>query len=95
MPRNCHECKETKGLKAIQVPYCDDPEHNHGDWSSACICQSCYSICSCEEDSHAIEDCLEDPECPNHKKTKAYWNNWDHYDYHWKLKKQYLSLEGN
>ena len=89
--RKCHDCGETKALKQINVAYCDDDTHSHeknGYMSS--ICQSCYVICSCgigEEDNHSVDDCLQEPDCPNHKLTKDLCENWDNYNYHWNLKK--------
>lgn len=99
--RKCHECNETKGLKSIQVPYCDDETHNHLDKDgypkNASICHSCYVLVACggDEEWHDVDDCLQDPECPNHKHTKELCENWDNYDYYWKLKKQNETTEIN
>ena len=85
--RKCHECGETKGLKQIMLESCDDDTHHHeNNGYRGSICAGCFVICSCEEDFHDVDDCLQDPECPNHKQTKSYCENWHDYDYHWKLK---------
>jgi len=66
---------------------CDLHDYHKGYDSVSC-CKQCYfDYMSCEEDSHEVNECLNDPTCPNHKETVERLNHWDELDYHYKPKK--------
>lgn len=90
--RKCHSCGATKGLKAIVIPDCDEPNHSSlGGYHRSSICKSCYfETASCDEDFHQVDECLESPSCPNHKDSKLRLEHWNELDYDYKPKKHLL-----
>ena len=83
--KKCHTCGQTKGLKAI---VCTGSQCDKESYHDTSICKNCYfDTCACEEDSHDVRECLETPNCPNHKETLQRLNHWDELDYHYQPKK--------
>ena len=89
--RKCYSCKEIKNLKSIFIEDCDchDDMEKILESPNHSVCKHCFfETCAIEFEGRPASECLEEPkDSADYKQAKEYEDNWNNYDYHWKLKK--------